>query len=502
MKWALWLVTAALCVVARPARAEDDGQRPSYRVVVDRVDHEPAVIGGTRLRVYVSALTLNGGRLALDPKSIKTYAGTSALDAPVAIGTYGAAGGATAIVVVVQATLDYAEVLPVIVETLDTGVLSTLDDDTQVAVLAYGDAVGAGKLRTPKAASAALKQLANDGSAGEPALLETVERAMRLLRKARTKPEGRPLRKVLIVIGDGRDRAADRDRVTRLGARAAKEGVRIHSFAYSPSDQRRPLLLLGELSKRSLGTFRWLRGSKAESWTPAFAQLRDELDKQYVLTYFLSADQDPTGKKLEVRTTGRAETTSLNQVRVPEATCDGEACAGYCAGDVCAIPRLEEGRGILGWILWIVGGAVALILVLGLIGFAMSKRTKPIPLPPGVVMPGQAPMPQPQLPVAQAAPGRMVPHLMFMAGPRAGERIPLRHGFLVGKAPGCDLLIEDGYTSSHHAQFAMDHAGHVRLYDRGSTNGTYVNGARISEAPLEHGATIRFGSTDVRFLAQ
>ena len=25
MKWALWLVTAALCVVARPARAEDDG---------------------------------------------------------------------------------------------------------------------------------------------------------------------------------------------------------------------------------------------------------------------------------------------------------------------------------------------------------------------------------------------------------------------------------------------------------------------------------------------
>jgi pSer/pThr/pTyr-binding forkhead associated (FHA) protein len=91
---------------------------------------------------------------------------------------------------------------------------------------------------------------------------------------------------------------------------------------------------------------------------------------------------------------------------------------------------------------------------------------------------------------------------MFMAGPRAGERIPLRHGFLVGKAPGCDLLIEDGYTSSHHAQFAMDHAGNVRLYDRGSTNGTYVNGARISEAPLEHGATIRFGSTDVRFLAQ
>jgi hypothetical protein len=158
------------------------------------------------------------------------------------------------------------------------------------------------------------------------------------------------------------------------------------------------------------------------------------------------------------------------------------------------VPRLDEGRGVLGWIVWIVAGAIGVLLVLGLIGYAMSKRTKPIPMPAGV--------PQPQMPVAQVMPGRLVPHLMFTSGPRAGERVPLRHGFLVGKAPGCDLLIEDGYTSSHHAQFAMDQAGNVRLYDRGSTNGTYVNGARISEAPLEHGAAIRFGATDMRFLTQ
>jgi hypothetical protein len=533
MRWAIWLVTAALLVVARPVRAEDDASaKPSYRVVVDRVDHEPASVGGTRLRVYVSARTLNGGRLDLsEPKSVKTVVGSSALDAPFAMGTYAASGGATAIVVVVQSTLDYAEVLPVIAETLDANILASLDDNAQVAVLPYGDAVGAGKLQSAKAASGRVKQLANDGSSGDPALLETVERALTMLRKAKAKPEGRALRKMIIVISDGRDRAAERERVTRLGTRAAKEGVRIHSFAYSASDQRRPLLLLGELSKKSLGTFRWLRGASAESWTPAFVQLQDEITKQYVLTYFLSADQDPTGKKLKIVTEGRAETTSLNDFKVPEATCSGEPCAGYCTGEVCAVPRAPEGKGVLGWVIWIVGGGVGLIVLLGLIGFALSKRAKPIPypvsaqgvqMPPGMVPPGVVPPPKgkkgkqrapsvmpgmpgavpgamPGMPQAQ---GGFAPHLMFMSGPRAGERVPLFHGFLVGKAPGCNLLIEDGYTSSHHAQFAVDPRGHVRLYDRGSTNGTYVNGVRVSEYALEHGVTVRIGSTEFRYLAQ
>ncbi|MDX2087330.1 MAG: FHA domain-containing protein [Kofleriaceae bacterium] len=533
---------AALLVVARPVRADDEANaKPSYRVVVDRVDHEPASVGGTRLRVYFSARTLNGGRLDLsEPKSVKTVLGSSPLDAPYAMGTFAASGGAAAIVVVVQSTLDYAEVLPVIAESFDTNILAVLDDNTQVAVLAYGDAVGGGKLQSAKAASSRVKQLSNDGSSGDPALLETVERALSILRRAKAKPEGRPLRKMVIVISDGRDRAAERERVTRLGARAAKEGVRIHSFAFSPTDQRRPLLLLGELSKKSLGTFRWIRGASAESWNPAFVQLQDEIVKQYVLTYFLSSEDDPTGKKVKIVTEGRAETTSLNDFKVPEATCSGEPCAGYCTGDVCAVPRAPEGKGFLGWVIWIVGGVAGLIVVLGLIGFAMSKRSKPIPypvsaqglqMPPGAVpqgavtgaMAGVIPQPappkgkkskqgKPRAPAVGAVPGAMpgmpqtqggfAPHLLFMSGPRTGERVPLFHGFLVGKAPGCNLLIEDGYTSSHHAQFAVDPRGHVRLYDRGSTNGTYVNGVRVSEYALEHGVTVRIGSTEFRYLAQ
>src|SRR5262249_37237329 len=104
--------------------------------------------------------------------------------------------------------------------------------------------------------------------------------------------------------------------------------------------------------------------------------------------------------------------------------------------------------------------------------------------------------------VAAPAPPVTGPSLLVMTGPRSGERTALRLGFLIGKAPGCDLLIDDGYTSAHHAQIGMDQFGNCSLYDRGSTNGTFVNGVRVGECVLSHGVSLRIGSTELRFLAQ
>ena len=46
-------------------------------------------------------------------------------------------------------------------------------------------------------------QLATDNSVGDPALLDTLDRALMLLKRAKTTPEGRPLRKIVIVIEYG-----------------------------------------------------------------------------------------------------------------------------------------------------------------------------------------------------------------------------------------------------------------------------------------------------------
>ena len=63
-------------------------------------------------------------------------------------------------------------------------------------------------------------------------------------------------------------------------------------------------------------------------------------------------------------------------------------------------------------------------------------------------------------------------------------------------------MIEDGFTSSHHAQIGMDAQGNCWLDDLGSTNGTFVNGVRITQKALDHGVTVRIGSMEIRFLAQ
>jgi hypothetical protein len=461
--------------------------------------------------------------------------GGSKLEAPYSLGAYGATGADTAIVVVLQGNVAYAETLPSIVSTLDDVVLSALGDRTQLAVLSYGEASGAGKLASLKSSRGKLAQVAPDGSAGEPALLDTLDRAVLLLKKAKTTPEGRPLRKLIIVIGDGRDRSGDRDRVTQLGERAGRQGIRIHTLGYAPSNVRRPLLALGELSKRSLGTFRWVRGGGADSWSGAFQQLRDEIAKQYVLTYFLPRDAEVAGKKLKIVTVGRTEATS-NELRIPEPSCGKDPCAGYCVDGACAIPQEAARRGVVGWIVLVAGIGLGVLVLLGLIGFAIQKRqgaASPMPLPgqltfpgqpgqvplPGQAMPGQIPFPpgikppkpakppklkrgKAPLPVAVAAAPVVGPALLVMTGPRTGERIPLQNGFTIGKAPTSNLVLDDGYTSTQHAQVGVDQVGVVRLYDRNSTNGTFVNGVRVAEVVLDHGMSVRIGSIELRFLAQ
>ncbi len=484
--------------------------RADNHAFVDQVVLEPSSIGGQRLRILMSALTLEGQ--VVDSGTPRVLIDKKRYEAPYTVGTYGATQSDTAIVVVVQSTVDFTEVLPIAGEALDAEVFANANDRTQVAILMYGEAVGPGKLGSLRGGRAAITKLQSDGSAGEPALLDAIERAVSLLAKATTKPEGRPLRKMIVVIGDGRDASNDRDRVIRVGNRAAKQNVRIHTMGFSPKDIRRPLLLLGELSKRSLGTFRWVRGAKADSWSAALQQLGAELTKQTVITVFVPPEDDVANKKVTVQLVGRTELAASNELRIPEASCNREVCevGAYCASDRCVTPKVRKGRGVFGWVLVIGGIVLGGLVVLGLIGFVITKRQQlalrvGVPNAPPLVVPhvhaSRPPAPAKGPPVSQPPPAGG-PRLHVISGQYAGQEFPLKHGFFIGKTAGCDLLIDDGFTSGHHAQFVMDGSGSCRLFDYGSTNGTFVNGQRVQDIVLEHGATIKIGSTELRFLAQ
>lgn len=488
-------------------------------MVIDQVVVEPSTIGGQRLRIYVSALSLQGQVLDLaEAGGVKVSADGRKLDGGLAIGTFTPTQTDVAIVVITQVSSEFSTVLPVITEALEASLLAEANEKTtQVALLGYGEAIINGKLGSLKSARGKVASIISDGSVGEPALLDSIERAIVLLRKATTKPEGKPLRKMILVIGDGRDASNDRERVTRVGQRAAAAGVRIHTFGYSPKDVRRPLLQLGELSKKSLGTFRWVRGSKSDSWTSAFQQVAAELDRQSVITVFTGPDEDMSGKKIKVELTSRSDVTYLNEGKAPQVGCAGQTCeAGtYCAADGCVAPLKPFRRGILGWVLMIGGGLVGLIVVLGLIGFVMTKLAAAKARQPVIVpaVPGAPAVPQSRppktiafssQPPAEASMGMPTAggaRLSVISGPYQGRDFPLKHGFFIGKASGCDLLLDDGFTSGHHAQFVIDGGGKITLFDYGSTNGTFVNGQKITSVVLEHGSTIKIGSTEIRFLA-
>jgi pSer/pThr/pTyr-binding forkhead associated (FHA) protein len=60
-------------------------------------------------------------------------------------------------------------------------------------------------------------------------------------------------------------------------------------------------------------------------------------------------------------------------------------------------------------------------------------------------------------------------------------------------------LPEDEYSSTRHARFEPRRDG-VWIEDIGSTNGTYVNGIRLTrERKLVPGDVVRIGETDLRF---
>ena len=76
-----------------------------------------------------------------------------------------------------------------------------------------------------------------------------------------------------------------------------------------------------------------------------------------------------------------------------------------------------------------------------------------------------------------------VPLLVAQAGPLNGQRWALRKTFLLGREPGCDIVIADRLVSRHHARITLSSRG-ILLEDLGSKNGTHHNGKPVQEMTL------------------
>ncbi|HSI11872.1 MAG TPA: FHA domain-containing protein [Chthoniobacter sp.] len=68
----------------------------------------------------------------------------------------------------------------------------------------------------------------------------------------------------------------------------------------------------------------------------------------------------------------------------------------------------------------------------------------------------------------------------------------------IGRLPFNTIQIIDRTVSGFHAELISEH-GHYRLHDRGSSNGTFVNGQKVSDYHLNEACTVSFGTVEAQF---
>src|SRR5688572_31687150 len=85
--------------------------------------------------------------------------------------------------------------------------------------------------------------------------------------------------------------------------------------------------------------------------------------------------------------------------------------------------------------------------------------------------------------------------LLVVSGAEPGRLYPIeRPEITIGRSKYADIHISERAMSQQHAKIVR-HGDHHRLYDLGSTNGTFVNDEKIDQVELKVGDVVRTGET-------
>lgn len=93
-----------------------------------------------------------------------------------------------------------------------------------------------------------------------------------------------------------------------------------------------------------------------------------------------------------------------------------------------------------------------------------------------------------------------MPRLILLEGGSALQVNLPKLPFVIGRAPGCDMVLDQQQVSRSHAVIEAA-AGGVQLRDLGSNNGSLVNGQRVDTHLLRNGDEVELGGCRIRFLS-
>ncbi|MCS6914206.1 MAG: FHA domain-containing protein [Myxococcales bacterium] len=459
---------------------------------------ERAIRLGDRLEVLASVVELEGDVVDKSAAEYRLFVDRKSVGRAIKAEPFERTRTESYIVLAVEISALYAGAIEPIKEALHA-LLESLPAGSKVKLILFGTEIDEhGAFMPPAALESAIDeinpddegdiQLVNALYAGLRALNKVKERDREQRLKDREAQKRPPPRTLMIVLSDGLNQIMDRRRFRQLGDDLRRAGVPLFPIAFSPRDDRGPLLNLGELAKRSIGTFRW--AEKPENLKERFLSLAEELRQGQVLTF--------SGREVE-----RRVPEDLSQV-VLRLQCGDLVSNPLRSGDV-PIERPSV------WWKYLLGGLGALTVLWALAqgaAFLLRRRVQRLTSPsagPQLAQPYSGGYPagtggHPVLggqPAVRPAAGMLI----MIDGQLAGQRIPVGDGLVLGKAvtgPGTLAILDDPTVSGRHCELRRHGPGFV-LVDLGSTNGTFVNEQRLT-APtaIQDGDLVRLG-TGTRF---
>lgn len=300
-----------------------------------------------------------------------------------------------------------------------------------------------------------------------------------------------PPRKAIVVLSDGMNQIMDRKTFKRIGDVLRQNGVPLFPIAFSPRDDRGPLLNLGELAKRSSGTFRWAQ--KDTDLKDQFQNLSEELKKGHVFTF--------SAKKLD-----------LEALRTSQFVLQ--------CGDLKSSPLMQPGvppPKPSTWWKWLLGIVLTLVGLWGAAQgalFVLRRKAQKLGMPPlepnsPSQVPGQpglatlpvAPMQAMGYPTMRGA--RQLGATLIGIGALAGQRIAIEHTVIVGRSVAGSTNLQvpgDPSLGPSHCEIRREPNGFF-LIDYGLPSGSFVNEQRVAgRALVNDGDLLRLGDgTQLKF---
>jgi pSer/pThr/pTyr-binding forkhead associated (FHA) protein len=117
-----------------------------------------------------------------------------------------------------------------------------------------------------------------------------------------------------------------------------------------------------------------------------------------------------------------------------------------------------------------------------------------------VAIPGVGRDPEAGVPVEPSG-GQGAALVIRSGGGRSGERFKILDKTTIGRSPTSDIFLDDVTVSREHAVVYND-GTKVRVEDRASLNGTFVNHERVEKRVLQSGDELQIGKYKLTFLEE